>query len=187
VFAYAISHEAAHDEYFSLSKKDQTALNDLFIFSDKLQILTKKFTNALYSNKTNNNGGSTVGEGYMNAHLVRDDVASVNMRTNDGQKGLKDFRSLIIKFNGEEKNVFLGLIVTEFISHMAANALSDKVWEKISERRKNKTGSYDPIYDVTKQAFDVIQNDKILKASFDKFQIYKNNNQTFLKAFSGTI
>ena len=157
MFLSSINHEMAHDEYFSLGGKQQEEINNMFLQDVGLQNHLRKFVATLYADKLKV-GANTAGENYLRDHDVNNDVIKQNTLTPEGQKGLKDARSMAFDFNGQRKEVFVGLPITELISYMSSLEISQEVFDKVVENAKMVRGGEDPRYTVIKSCYDYIKS-----------------------------
>lgn len=185
LFFYDVNHEAAHDEYLSLSLNDQKALNDLFIQDKGLNELLRKFATALYTDKavSKDASGKSVGDKYLRAHDMSTPEIAAHISV-ENQKGVKDVRSMEILINDQEKDVLFGALVTECISFLAAFERGEEYFIKVAASYQNERNGEDPRFDVISAVHEYLMSNHELKKEFDKYGLYKNNNPEFLESFA---
>ena len=122
LFWSACIHELAHMRYFDLDGNTQKEVNDFVV-----QRFAKEFAafqEELYSAKG--------GERYVRVHDVTNASTVVPFRFIGGG-GLRDWRVMTAKGTGGERpavDIRLGLLVTEFLSHMSPLYAGGGVFEK---------------------------------------------------------
>lgn len=185
VFFYDVNHEAAHDEYLSLSLNEQKALNDLFIQDKALNELLRKFATALYTDKavSKDISGKSVGDKYLRAHDMETPEIAAHISTGD-QKGIKDTRSMEILINNQKIDVLFGSLVTEFTSFLAACERGEENFVKVVTSYQNERNGEDSRFDVIRAVYDYLASNPELKKEFDKYSLYRNNNSEFLETFA---
>jgi len=175
MFLSSIDHEISHEEYFSLDTKRQSEINDLFLNDRELKSLLSKFAKALYTDPIII-GNETAGENYLHVHDIKNPTTE-SLLTSDGQKGLKDSRSIVFEINGQKKEVMVGLLITELISYMSSLSISEKLFDKIADNGKEKRGGKDPRYDVVLMCFDYIQNNPSIKEKLSNLKLTGRNKE----------
>lgn len=184
IFFYDVNHEAAHDEYLSLSLNEQKTLNDLFIQDKALNELLRKFATALYTDKavSKDRSGKLVGDKYLRAHDMSTPEIAAHISTGD-HKGIKDTRSMEILINNQKIDVSFGSLVTEFTSFLAACERGEENFVKVVTSYQKERNGEDSRFDVIRAAYDYLMSNPELKKEFDKYGLYGNNNSEFLETF----
>jgi len=114
-------HELAHMRYFDLDEKTQKDVNDFVVQRFPRELAT--FQEDLYSAKG--------GERYIKVHDVTNTSTVVPFRFTGG--GLRDWRVMTAKGTGDQQpavDIRLGLLVTEFLSHISPFYSGSGVFEK---------------------------------------------------------
>jgi len=175
VFLSSIDHEISHEEYFTLDTKQQTEVNDLFLNNQDLRIVLGKFAKAIYSDSVIV-GGGTAGDSYLKAHGLASPTTQ-SLLTFDGQKGLKDSRSMTFELDGKKKEVMVGMLITELISYMSALSIGEVVFEKVAETGRSRRGGKDPRYDVARICFEYIQKNPSVGEALKKLKLIGRNKE----------
>jgi len=177
MFLSSIGHEVAHDEYFSLDEKQQKETNNLFLEDAGLQDVLKKFATALYTDKLIL-GTETAGESYLRTHDVNNSATKQNTLAPEGQKGLKDARSIVFEVDGKKREILVGLLITELISYMSSLEISQDVFDKVAENGKNARGGKDPRYDAVQMCHDYIRNNPKISSRLEELKLLGRNTVT---------
>ncbi len=178
MFMSAFLHEAGHDKYFSLSEVQQRGLNDLILQNPQLRDALFRFGATLYTDKQVIEG-SEAGENYLKVHSVDNDTTRQTTISPDGQKGLKDTRSLLMNINGQQREVFAGLLITEFVSYMSTLQMGRELFDRTSGVGRTRRGGEDPRYDAIFLGFNRMQANPQTKAEFDSYGIFRDNTPHF--------
>ena len=123
MFLASMNHEVSHDEFFSLNEETQRKVGDLFLQDPGLKDILKKFSTTIYTDKFIFNEKETGGQHYLMVHDVNNKATNETTLSLEGQKGLKDVRSIVFEIGGEKKEVFVGLLITELISSCEISCL----------------------------------------------------------------
>ncbi len=185
MFFSSINHEVAHDGYFSLNEKQQKEIDDVFLHDAGLQDILKRFATALYTDKLKL-GTITAGESYLQTHEVSNSATRQNMLTPEGQKGLKDARSIVFEVNGGKREILVGLLITELISYMSSLEINQNVFDKVAENGRNDRGGQDPRYDIVQMCHSYIKNNPEILNQFEKLKLLERQpevEQLFIDIF----
>lgn len=185
MFLSSINHEVTHDEYFALDGKQQKETNDLFLQDTGLQDVLKRFVTALYTDKLTL-GTETAGQSYLRTHDVNNSATKQNTLAPEGQKGLKDARSIVFEVNGKKREILVGLLITELISYMSSLEISQNVFNKVAENGRNARGGKDPRYDAVQVCHDYIKNNPKISSQLEKLKLLGRNpgtEQLFVNLF----
>jgi len=172
-FLTAMMHEIGHDNYLSLTESQQKDLNDLFINDPGMKQNFMDFLQALYGDKQIiNSGGLTAGEAYLNAHDVDILENHNNLLASEGQKGLKDKRSMEIQINGQKRRVFIGAATTEFLSYMSAYEVNENAFDKAKTKANLRRGEIDQRYEVVKRTKEYLDANQNVKDKISGYKIF---------------
>ena len=173
MFLSSIDHEIAHEEYFTLDTKKQSEINDLFLNDRELNTILNKFAKTLYSDPIVV-GNETAGQSYLRVHDIKNSTTE-SLLTLDGQKGLKDARSIVFEINGEKKEIAVGMLITELISYMSSLSIGKEVFEKISDNGKSRREGEDPRYDVVRMCYEYIQKNPAIQEKLKSLKLVGRN------------
>jgi hypothetical protein len=183
-FFSGLLHEAGHDSYMSLSEAKQRELNDLILKTPLLRDALFRFGTALYSDKLVVNG-KEAGAYYLEDHSVSNEAArNIAISPSDNQKGVKDTRSLVFNLNGQPQEVFAGLLITEFMSHMSTLEMSRQLFDRNAVGERALRGGQDPRYDAIFLGFKRLQLDPQINQTINTFGIFKDNTPQFASDFA---
>lgn len=177
MFISSINHEAAHDGYFSLDEKQQKETDDLFLQDAGLQDTLRRFATALYGDKLTI-GTETAGQNYLRTHDINNSATRQNTLAPEGQKGLKDARSIVFEIDGKRNEILVGLLVTELISYMSSLEISQNVFDKVAENGRNARGGKDPRYDAVQACHDYIKSNPEISSRLEKLKLLGRNMET---------
>jgi len=178
-FSSGILHEMGHDQYMSLSKAKQMELNDLFLRNPILRDALFKFGAVLY-------GGKKIAgdENYLAAHSVTNQgIRESGFVTADAEKGFKDARSIVFEIGGQNQEVLVAPLVTEYISYMSSLTVGREVFDKAMDQSRAVRGTT-PRLDTIFLGFKRLNADAQTRQAFESFEIFKDNNPQLVSDFA---
>ncbi|MDO8498511.1 MAG: hypothetical protein Q7S44_01880 [bacterium] len=170
-FMSDLIHEKAHERYMSLDEKSQKDLNDAVLNDPNLNLLLRQFATVLYSDQKPF-GKITTGEHYLSGHDVNNESFVKNTLTLDGQKGLKDARSISFVLNGQQREIFLGALITEFISYQSAFEVGMDVYNRRAALGESLRQGNDPRQEVILRAHTYLNSSPEIKTKLEQLGLF---------------
>jgi hypothetical protein len=187
LFTSGLLHEAGHDRYMSLTQAQQRSLNDIFLQNPMLRDSLFKFGAAFYGDGKGvvvEDGKTVAGQRYLDAHTVKEGKVNANITNNDGEKGIKDTRTLVFNWDGQTREVYASSLITEYISYMSQLEMSREVFDKFTSVGKTTRGGKDLRMDALFLGFKRLQADPQLRQAFESFGIFKDNTPQLASDFA---
>lgn len=178
LIAVGLTHEASHDKYFSLDEASQVEIGRMFLRGATMRKFLAEFAETLYLDPRLINDGVTAGESYLNAQ----DATAQNSReklTDDTQIGLKDSTTIVLSIDGEKKEVFLGMLVSELIAYMASVVVGEEAHKAVIEKGKGLRSGTDNRFDIAKKTYQYITADPTIASHVQIHELLSYDDDNF--------